>query len=269
MRGRSLRLPTGLPAAVRALLFALVLGLLSAPASPASAWSEATRQDLALRARSLAPPDLARQLHRHEAEWLAGARSVSGRGDLAPREAAAALAETLRSAVEAVRDHRPMAVVAARMGALAGLAAELNDPLYRSVHDPHLAPLAPDFVRYVDSARGRFAPVFYGLDRGLGGRGGVEALAARAFARGAPLRAAIAREYERVGYRSGREAFDDRSTAFAVGAIAYSRALTDAVQLVRHAWIQAGGADLPGRLPASGGPIVRLARGDAAPRRAR
>lgn len=152
-----------------------------------------------------------------------------------------------------------MAVVSARMGALAGLAAELNDPLSRAAHDPHLARLAPDFTRYVDSARSRFAPVFYGVDRGLGGRGGVEAVAERALARGVPLRSAIVREYERVGYRSGREAFDDRSTAFAVGAIAYSRALTDSVQLLRHAWIQAGGADIPGRLPASGGPIVRLA----------
>lgn len=263
MRGRLLRFATGLAAPVRALPLAvpslLALALLSAPASPASAWSERTRHDLALRARSLAPPDLARQLHRHEAEWLAGARGVSGPGDLAPREVAAALAEALRSAVEAVREHRPMAVVATRMGTLAGFATELNDPLSRSARDPRLARFAPDFERYVDSARGRFAPVFYGLDRGLGGRGGVEALAARALERGAPLRAAIVREYERVGYRSGREAFDDRSTAFAVGAIAYSRALTDAVQLLRHAWIQAGGADLPGRLPASGGPIVRLA----------
>ncbi|HSM50267.1 MAG TPA: hypothetical protein VLA75_02595 [Thermoanaerobaculia bacterium] len=261
MHGRSLRPPTGLPTPARALLlaFGLGLGLFSTPASPAAAWSEATRHDLALRARDLAPPDLARQLHRHETEWLTGARGAAGRAELAPREAASGLATALRAAVEAVREHRPMAVVAARMGALAGFAAELNDPLSRSARDPRLARLAPDFERYVDSARGRFTPVFYGLDRGLGERGGVEALAHRALARGAPLRSAIAREYERVGYRPGREAFDDRSTAFAVGAIAYSRALTDTVQLLRHAWIQAGGADLPGRLHASGGPIVRLA----------
>ncbi len=259
MPGRPLRLPNGPNAAARTLLLALALGLLPAPTSPAAAWSEATRQELAQRTRSLVPPDLARQLHRHEAEWLAAARGAAARSDLGPREAAAALAGALRAAVEAVREHRPMAVVSARMGALAGLAAELNDPLSRAAHDPHLARLAPDFTRYVDSARSRFAPVFYGVDRGLGGRGGVEAVAERALARGVPLRSAIVREYERVGYRSGREAFDDRSTAFAVGAIAYSRALTDSVQLLRHAWIQAGGADIPGRLPASGGPIVRLA----------
>jgi hypothetical protein len=263
VHGRPLRPPTGLPGPVRAPLLALTLtlglGLLSTPASPAAAWSEATRHDLALRARALAPPDLARQLHRHEAEWLAGARSAAGRVDLPPQEAASGLAAALRAAVEAVREHRPMAVVAARMGALAGFAAELNDPLSHSARDPRLARLAPDFERYVDSARGRFTPVFYGFDRGLGGRGGVEALVQRALTRGAPLRTAIAREYARVGYRPGHEVFDDRSTAFAVGAIAYSRALTDSVQLLRHAWIQAGGADLPGRLPASGGPLVRLA----------
>jgi len=262
VRGRPLSPRSGRPARLLAILF-LVTCSLTLPA-PGTAWSEATRRDLALRTRALAPPDLARQLHRHEVEWFAAMREGAPPASLAPDRAGSALAAAVDAVVEAIRGHRPMSEVTRRMGTLAVLAMELNDPLQPLAPDPHARRLAPDFQRYVDSARGRFAPVFYGLDGTLARRGGVERLAGSALGRSATLRTAIAREYERIGQRSGRDAFDDRSTAFAVGAIAYSRALTDAVQLARHAWLRAGGGDRPGRLPASGGPLLRL----APPRRA-
>lgn len=237
----------------RPLATALAALLLCGTAAPLSAWSDATRLELAERARRLAPPDLARQLARHRDRLRAGAL------DRQLQATPAHLAAEVDQAVRLVRSHRPFAELAERLGRVSSLAAELNDPLRAGSDDPLEPRFAADFPRYVDSARGRFAPVFYGVDRDLDRAGGVTRLGERALTRALPLYAALGREYRRVGLRPGVEAFDDRSTAFAVSAIAFSRALSDSAQLLRLVWLAAGGADRADRLPGAGSPLLLLA----------
>lgn len=241
------------PMSLRPLATALAALLLCGATAPVHAWSDATRLELAERARRLSPPDLARQLARHRDRLRAGA--LDPRLQVSPVQ----LATEVDQAVKAVRAHRPFAELAERLGRISTLAAELNDPLRAGDDDPLELRFAADFPRYVDSARARFVPVFYGLERDLDRPGGVVRLGERALGRGRPLYAALGREYRRVGMRAGREAFDDRSTAFAVSAIAFSRALSDSAQLLRLVWLTAGGGDGAGRLPAAGSPLLRLA----------
>ena len=48
-------------------------------------------------------------------------------------------------------------------------------------------------------------------------------------------------EYFRYGERRTSAEFDDRSTAFGVASVCYSRAVTDVVNLYYYIWRQAGG----------------------------
>jgi len=224
-------------------------------ASPTFAWSPETRLALAQQAGRMAPPDLARLFARHEESLRRGVSrgtsdSSRGAGD---KSATVALA----ACIEAIRRHLPFAEVVQRLGGLAVLVAESSDPLTVSL-DPTLARVADDFHAYVDSARPRFSAVFYGLDRDFDARGDIGRLLAAARQRSAPLASAIGREYERVEFEPGRGAFDDRSTAFAVGALAYSYGLSDLARVYRHVWLAAGGGD-PRRLPFVGsGPLLSL-----------
>ena len=71
----------------------------------------------------------------------------------------------------------------------------------------------------------------------------------------------MAREYRRIGRTAG--SFDDRSTAFAVGSLAYSHAVSDVVAVMRYLWLAAGGSD-EGALPTlAGDRLVLVDRGAA------
>src|SRR5688572_33206692 len=63
----------------------------------------------------------------------------------------------------------------------------------------------------------------------------------RTFARSAKFYPLVASEYFRDGERRTSAAFDDRSTAFGVASISYSRAVTDVVNLYYFIWKEAGG----------------------------
>ena len=64
----------------------------------------------------------------------------------------------------------------------------------------------------------------------------------------------IGREYRRVGTVDGVRLFDDKSTAFGVGSIAFSHAVSDLAAIYRYVWLESGGADrrvLPITAPAT------------------
>ena len=208
------------------------------PAGPAAAWSPAARSAIAADAARLAPPDLARQLHRHAGELLAGAAEPlgadAGTGVLGPE---------VEDAIAAIRSHRPFSEVARRLGRVAALAAQLSDPLACCDGDPEENRYRADYESYSESARPRFAVVAYEWKVPLAAARDVAALEREALALARRLYPAIGAEYRRIGFGSGRDRFDDRSTAFGLTALAYSHALTDSARLFRHVWLAAGGAD--------------------------
>ncbi len=248
-RGSSRALGIG---ALSALLLALTL------ASPAAAWTPATQVAIAERAASIAPPDLRRQIARHAARLREGAvtpfqapeehhyKNPDGSGVLD----GAILAET-RAAIEAIRGHRPFSEVVYRLGVVSHYLADANNPLNASEADPGEGRYFADYARYVDAARPRFSVVFYGAGRALEGSDPLPGLVARTLARGRALYPSVGAEYARVGAVRGVELFDDRSTAFGVGSLAFSHAVSDVAAVMRYVWLAAGGAD-PRRLPLTG-----------------
>ncbi len=135
------------------------------------AWKPATQQAIALDAAQLAPPDLARLIAKHRKEYLRGAvepltdgnafrhmKNSDGSGEL-DRVIAAEIA----AAIDLIRRHRPFAEVVARLGRLSHFVADANLPLNTANTDPGEGRYFRDFLDYADSARPRFAVVFYGL----------------------------------------------------------------------------------------------------------
>jgi hypothetical protein len=220
-------------------------------AAPAAAWSPVVQEAIAVDAAKLAPPDLARQLARHADELAAGAREPFGEGRpelhyrLADGRGALdrALAEEVDAAIAAIRERRPFAEVARRLGRIAHWTGDLANPLNAAESDPEERRYYRDFLAYVESARPRFAVVVYEQRPPLASATDVERLVADALARGRAWYPAIGKEYRRIDFGVGARRFDDRSTAFGLAALSYSSAVTDAARLFRHVWIAAGGAD--------------------------
>ena len=106
-------------------------------AAPATAWRPETQDAIALEAARLAPPDLARQIERHQRSYLAGVRAplsdgtpklhvknADGSGELDKT-----IAAEIAAAVDAIQKHRPFAEIIQRLGRVSHFVADANLPL--------------------------------------------------------------------------------------------------------------------------------------------
>jgi len=215
------------------------------------AWKPSTQEAIALEAAALAPPDLARQITKHQQDYLRGAlepladrngsrhmKNSDGSGELDQ-----VVSTEVAAAIDAIRRHRPFVEVVARLGRVSHFVADANLPLNTSNSDPREARYFRDFLEYADAARPRFAVVFYGLGPEWQSARGVQAWTRSTLARGRKLYPAIGEEYRRIGEIAGLADFDDRSTAFAVAALSYSHAVSDVARALRYVWLSAGGVD--------------------------
>ena len=202
-----------------------------------------------MEAVSIAPPDLRRQIERHKSEFKRGlreeARNPSGTGQPLDK----VIEATTERSLGLIRTHQPFAEIVRQLGATAYYMAYANNPLVIGRSDPDERSYFGDYLRYVDSARPRFAVVFYGLVPEFEASGALPDLVARTFKRGQTLYPLVGREYRRIGGAHGRQRFDDRSTAFGVSAVAYSQAVSDVAILLRHIWLESGGTDPRQELP--------------------
>lgn len=253
---------------VRPALVALAAAALALAAGPAAAFSPATQATIAAEAARLAPPDLARQMERHKRELAAGAvapfrdgeparhvKNPDGTGSLD-----AVIAAEVERAVAMVRAHRPFAEIVRQMGVVSHFVADANNPLNASGADSSESSYFADYLHYVESTLPRFPLVFYGLDPRLDGNGGLAPFLAGSLARSRRLYPLIGKEYRRVAFLPGVEAFDDRSTAFGVSSLAFSHAVNDVARVLRHLWLKAGGADERRGLALSANRLLLLPR---------
>lgn len=236
-------------------------------APPAGAWTPTSQVAIAETAAWLAPPDLARQIRRHPKAYREGVLSAFADKDgawhvknsdgtgMLDRVAAA---EAERAAAM-IRAHRPFAEVVRQLGRAAHYVADASNPLNTAQNDGEEARYFADFLRYVDSARPRFALVYYGSGRSAAA--GVERLVGRSLQRGRTLYPLVGLEYRRIGLGSGATGFDDRSTAFAVAAVSFSHALSDVAEMLRQVWLAAGGADETAADLAAAEPLLLLPAG--------
>jgi hypothetical protein len=216
----------------------------------ARAWTPETQLAIAAEARKLVPRDLARQIAKHEAAFARGAVAPFEDKDPLrhmrnPTDGVldrVILRET-ENAIRLLREHRPFSEVVFRLGVVSHYVADANNPLNTAASDPREGAYFADYLRYLETAEPRFAAVFYGISTDLESSRDLQRLLSRTLARGRDLYPSIGREYRRIGFGSGRRGFDDRSTAFAVGALSFSHAITDIARVLRYIWLQAGGGD--------------------------
>lgn len=235
--------------AIKALL-AAALAVYVSP-SAANAWTPATQVAIGESAATVSPPDLARQIERHHKEFRRGllapftgtAQSAHEKNANGSGRLDQSVTQISERAIKAISVHRPFSEVVFELGRLAHFVADANNPLNSSNSDPDESVYFTDYLRYVDSARERYALVFYADGRDVQEADDLEKLIARSLERGRDLYPLIALEYERIGRVDGVELFDDRSTAFGVGSLAVSHAISDIAAVLRYVWLEAGGGD--------------------------
>jgi hypothetical protein len=236
-------------------------------AMPAAAWTPATQVTIAREAAHLSPPDLYRQIDKHRRAYDEGVNAPFAETD-ASRHAqnpdgsghlTRATLDAADAAILAIRRHQPFEDVVRQLGVVSHFVADANNPLAASAADPDEGIYFADYFRYVQSAEPRFPLVFYGLPAGTDGRG-IATILDAALGRGRQLYPLIGREYRRINFGSGVGVFDDRSTAFGVGSIAFSHAVTDVSLVLRYIWLAAGGIDDRAHLPAGGTRLMILPR---------
>ena len=236
---------------IRSQLVVLSLVLVLALPGAASAWTPATQLVIGREAAALAPPDLARQIHKHKKVFEEGIlapfqdtdpgrhmKNPDGSGSLDR-----VLLAEVQAAIEDIRQHRPFEQLVRRLGVISHYMADANNPLATSGADSEERRYFVDFLRYAETAEPRFPLVFYGVAPGLERQRDVGPLLAQALRRGRDIYPLVGREYRRIGFASGRGRFDDRSSAFGVASISFSHAVTDVAQALRYIWLVSGGAD--------------------------
>ena len=126
--------------------------------APARAWTPTTHQTIAWEAARLAPPDLARQLIKRHAAYLAGViqpfdDSDASRHRKDPDGGSSldvALEDAVTQAVAAIRAHHSFDDIVFRMGVAAHFMADANNPLASSQADPEAGRYFVDFLRYAE-----------------------------------------------------------------------------------------------------------------------
>lgn len=251
----------------RLLSVGLLLGGMGGLPETLAAWTPGMQRILAEEAAWHAPPDLYRQIDRHRDWYLEGVRAPFESGEAERHvknpDGSGVLDRVIevevQTAIEGIRSHQPFHQVVFRLGVVSHYMADANNPLNASDADPRERELFADYLDYMESVEPRVPLVFYGLTPGV--HHTVRPLVDQALARSRRFYPLIGREYRRIEFGSGRERFDDKSTAFAVAAASFSQAVTDIVQVFRHIWTEAGGADRRA-LPEKGTQVVHLPRYD-------
>src|SRR5262245_32910854 len=184
----------------------------------AQAWTRTADHRIALKSLDYAPPDLRLVVEQFRDEYLRGVEMPVDRAQLRPRIEAEA-----RGIVQMIRTNKSMALVVERLGYLARLVSEANNPRQSDA----------DYELYFERRMERFPTVFYGLDRRLA----LGPYLDRTFARTAKFVPLMDEEYT----RGSAATFDDRSTAFGVASVCYSHAVTDIANVQYFIWREAGG----------------------------
>lgn len=228
---------------MRRLGFVLLLGFLPLTAS---AWTQAADERIALKSAKLAPPDLRMILEKYEGDYRRGLElAQSDEGSETHHYFVLSRSGRLRDAIEretrgaitSIRKGDPMSMVAQRLGTLAHLVADANNPFHVSNEDPRIAASRNDYARYFERRLGKFPTVFYGLDTKFTLSGYLD----KTFARSARFYPLLREEYLRGGKVRVSTEFDDRSTAFGIASVSYSRSVSDLVNLYYYIWKEAGG----------------------------
>ena len=226
-------------------------------------WTAKTVEEMAAHARQLVPPGLGRQIDRHESEMNRGiqlaSQSVNGSGIEGPIQDL--IRRHSENAIQRIIEHQPFSEIVFQLGIVSYFVALANDPVRYSPDDRPAPTYSGDYYRYLETASQRFAVLYYGEGRDFETSLELDQLISRSLARGKRQAAIVAKEYQRIGSIDGLRLFDDRSTAFGVGSLAYSHAVSDIVGVLRYIWIRAGGGDFRNLPPLSADHLILISPG--------
>ena len=204
----------------------------------ANAWTRTSDQQIGARAARLAPRDLRLVIGRLHHQYAAGIdRALAEEGtDVHRAHLRERIEKDTKTIITLIRTNQPMAQIVFRLGMLAHLVGDANNPFHVAT-DEEVQPSQSDFERYFERRIAKFPTVFYGLDS----RFALAPYLERTFRRTANFAPLMSEEYFRGGARHTSAEFDDRSTAFGVASICYSHAISDIVNLDYYIWREAGG----------------------------
>ena len=241
---------------------------------PAQAWTPQSRMQMADDALLVAPPHLVGQIDRHKRRFqegiLAAAKSdptVDSDGRHLPVEIDLdrLIEAEVDQAIRAIVDHRPFSQIVYQLGVVSYWVASVNNPLLGTIPGEPGPAYWQDYFRYLLGASQRFSVLYYGYDRQIDAPESLAALLTRSQARSNAMTPRIATEYQRIGEIDGTKLFDDRSTAFGVGSLAYSHGVSDIAGVLRYIWIQAGGIDSRGLPPLDENHLILVDGGSRRP----
>lgn len=209
--------------------------------------------DHELRRRALPwlPPDLARQVVRHERDFNRGAAAAAAWPRHHHQPGVTGGTETTLQAqcervAQAIRARAPFSEVVAGLGAVAHLCLDLNQSFAGSEAS---SPYASSFSSLMRAASPRIPNVFYGQDlrlvHGPGDR--LSASLRQRRAEMVPLAAIVREDMDRVGGPGRWPALDDRSSSFGAASLVLNHAASDFANLASWVWRAAGGLvpDIP------------------------
>jgi hypothetical protein len=220
--------------------------LLLSLALPSFAWTPTSDERIAKKAATLAPPDLRMLIEKFEPEYRNGLQLAQAEEERDPHQyfvltRQGRLRERIdretSSVIKMVRSGQPMASIVERLGVLAHLIADANNPFHVANDNPRASAMHDDFEHYFERKMPRFPTVFYGLEKDFR----LDSYLDKTFTRSSRFYPLIAEEYFRGGVRRSSVEFDDRSTAFGVASVSYSRSVTDLVNVYYYIWKEAGG----------------------------
>lgn len=225
--------------------------ILPAVAATCFAHPAAFDREVGRRALPWLPPDLARQVMRHERDFAAGAaaaarwpRSVHQPGGRSGLEVA--IRTQCERLAAAIRERAPFSEVVAGLGALAHLTADLEAPfLTAGPSDRH----AQSFASYLPTAAPRIPLVFYGQERLAisGSASGIPTMLASRRRDAEVLADFVREDLDRLGGPASWRRLDDRSSSFGTASLFLNHAATDLANLASWVWLHAGGQvpDIP------------------------
>ena len=227
--------------------------------------------DYALR---VTPPHLVGQIERHQRSFhegiLAAAKSdptvnSEGMPIPVPIDLDRLIQTEVDQAIRTIVDHRPFSQVVYQLGVVSYWVASANNPLISTAENPVGLPYWQDYFRYLEGASQRFSVVYYGHNRQFDTPAALGDLLQRSRGRAEGMAPLIPAEYRRVGSIDGRSLFDDRSTAFGVGSLAFSHGVSDIAGVLRYIWLRAGGIDSRRLPPLNQNQLILVDRGSKSP----
>jgi hypothetical protein len=191
------------------------------------------------------PPDLARQVVRHERDFQRGVAAVaSWPAAYHEMEGPSGLTVTIPAQCErlvrALENRAPFSEIVAGLGVLAHLTLDASSPFSGS---SGAEALARSFGSYLHSRRDRIPVVFYGQEWQLikGPADGIDRLLAQRRREMAPLVPIVREDIDRFGGPAAWGVIDDRSSTFGAASIILNHAATDLANLASWIWYHGGG----------------------------